>query len=87
MNRNPDGSLLTNDQLFDFAVQGGANPAKLRDLLVTLHSANLIRSELLSASAKVRFHDTTLLLDTRNTWTPAPPAEPDLTVFNFLTKA
>jgi len=86
VNRHPDGRLLSTDDLFQIAVDHGADPAELRAKMGSLHSANMSRSMLTSLTAKARFNDPTLKLDTRNTWTPSPPStgvDPD--VYKFLT--
>lgn len=55
MNRNPDGSVLTEDQLLVLAVAGGADRDALVSKIASLHNTNLIRSMLTQASAKERF--------------------------------
>lgn len=67
MNRNLDGSELTDQQLFDIAVEGGADPQTLR-AAVAGHGENYARSILIEASKQRRyemFWDGELKLDTR----------------------
>lgn len=80
MNRKPDGSLLTNEDLFDIAVKDGADSDKLRSVLGSLHGHAMQRSHLTFITAQARFNDPTLKLDTRNVFTPAAvePIDPEL---------
>jgi hypothetical protein len=79
MNRNPDGSMLTTDDLLAICDRAGIK-VKLGDT----HGDNAVRSFLLDATTKVRFNDTSLKLNTRNTWVPKPADTIDRDVFDFL---
>jgi hypothetical protein len=90
MNKNPDGSLLTADQLIDIAVDAGADRADLLSTLASIHGGASVKSHLMWITRDARLAlmwDGKLLLDTRNTWVPSPPkGDIDLDVFNFLTR-
>jgi hypothetical protein len=71
VNRNLDGSPLTEDQLLAYAIAGGGDGEALRSKIAALHNTNLVRSMLTQASAKERmsaFLRCELTLDSR---TPA----------------
>jgi len=55
MNRNLDGSHLTDEQLLGWAVKGGANEEDLQNKMADAHNDNLNRSLLLKASATARY--------------------------------
>lgn len=55
MNRNLDGTELTDEQLLEWALKGGASEADLRSKMSSMHNEALSRSMLISASAQARF--------------------------------
>jgi hypothetical protein len=69
MNRNLDGSLLSDEQLFDICRDIGFTEAELSTRKATLHNPNMLHSWLREVTCKRRFDmwtvDKVLKLDTR----------------------